>query len=78
MNLQNKKVCYFIQETVKSQDGQFIPCIAVEGESGYFPTDWLWGKDIKIAEQCADEKNAALGISKKEAIILVLQSMRKR
>jgi len=70
------KVAYFIQPTLKTDDGQYIPCIAKEGVSGYFVTDWAWGNDIDQAEACAREKNERLGISEEEAQRLVLQSMR--
>lgn len=71
-----KRAVYFIQPTCKSFDGEFIPCIAVEGESGYHKTDWTWGKDIKIAEQCAKEKNESLGFTEKDAMRIVLGTMR--
>lgn len=70
------KCVYFIQETATDKNGEYIPCIARQGETGYYLTDWHWGKDRAAAEWCCDEKNAALGISKREAIIIVLQSMR--
>lgn len=70
------KTAYIILETVKDNDGGYIPCIVKEGEKGYFKTDWNWGKDIKIAEECANKKNETMGIDKTEAIKLTLQSMR--
>lgn len=71
-----KRIAYFIMPTaVDEKTGQFIPCIAVEGEKGYHKTDFLWGTDIDIAEECAKEKNEAMGISEKEATLIVLSTM---
>ena len=53
---------YFVMETVTDKDGNYIPCIAVEGETGYYKTDWTWGKDYKLARECADDMNERLGI----------------
>lgn len=73
-----KRMAYFIQQTVTDKSGQYIPCIAVEGESGYNLTDWTWGKDLDQAEAIADEKNEALGLTKEEAMKIVLSTMRPR
>lgn len=34
------RLVVFIMETEKSDDGQYIPCIAEEGTRGYRRTDW--------------------------------------
>lgn len=70
------KTVYFINELERDKDGGFIPCIAVEGESGYYRTDWNWGSDIKLANEIADEKNKALGFTPDEAIKIVFSTMR--
>lgn len=66
---------YFLQETVRDTDGGYIPCIAVEGEKGYYRTDWNWGTDKDLAQKICDEKNANLGITPREAILVVLGTM---
>ena len=71
----NQRMVYFIQQTVKSSSGGFIPCIAIEGESGYYPTDWDWGTDLELAEECAREKNERLGITEDEAHKIILGTM---
>ena len=68
---------YFINQLERAEDGGYIPCIAVEGESGYYRTDWNWGSDLNIAEQIADEKNEALGFDKKTAVLIQLGTMFK-
>lgn len=71
----NQRMVYFIQETVKNPEGGFIPCIAIEGESGYYPTDWDWGTDLELAESCAKFKNDRMGIDDKEAAKIILETM---
>lgn len=56
--------------------GEYIALIAVEGERGFYKTDWYWGKDFNLAQECADERNARLGLSKKEAAMIQGSTMR--
>jgi hypothetical protein len=74
--MDNKRTVYFINELERATDGGYIPCIAVEGEKGYYKTDWNWGPDFNLANQIADEKNAALGFTPKEAILIQLSTMK--
>jgi len=67
---------YFVNQAITDEQGNYIPCIAVEGESGYYKTTWTWGKDFNLAEQIANEKNQAMGLSLKEAYKIVFSSMR--
>jgi hypothetical protein len=71
-----KRMVYFISELDRAEDGGYIPCIAVEGETGYHLTDWNWGDDFKFANQIADEKNAALGFTPREAALIQIGTMR--
>ena len=71
----NQRMVYFIQETVRTSEGGYIPCIAKEGETGYYPTDWDWGTDLELAEQCAKKKNERMGISEDEAFKIILGTM---
>lgn len=72
-----KRMVYFINELERAEDGGYIPCIAVEGEQGYYKTDWNWGDDLSLANQLADEKNAALGFTPREAALIQLGTMRR-
>jgi hypothetical protein len=67
--------CYFIQHTVKDSEGNFIPCIAIEGEKGFYKTDWEWGNDYQLAQDIADEMNEKMGINKHDSSLIVLSSM---
>lgn len=66
---------YFINQLVRAEDGGYIPCIAVEGEQGYYRTDWNWGKDLDLAERIATEKNEAMGYDKRTAMLIQLGTM---
>lgn len=70
------RLAIFIQETVKSTDGQYIPCIAVEGEKGFYKTDWKWGWDKVKAEEWANERNARVGLSPEDVLKIVLGTMK--
>jgi hypothetical protein len=70
-----KKVAYYVSPSITNEQGEFIPVIVKEGEKGYFKTNWNWGKDLAIAEECAKEKNERLGLSNEEVQKLVCQSM---
>ncbi len=72
---EGRKFVYFINESVTNRNGEYIPCIAIEGVSGYYRTDWYWGKDLKLAEECAEGKNEIRGISREEAIKIVFSTM---
>jgi len=66
---------YFSLETERDENGNYIPCIAEENTKGYTRTNWQWGKDIAIAQECADSKNAGMGISPKDAMRIQLSTM---
>jgi len=68
------KTAYAILPTLKADNGEYIPIIVKEGETGYYPTDWTWGKDLKEAEKLARAKNRAMGVSDADAQRLILQS----
>ena len=71
-----ERVAYFVLEDVKDERGEYIALIAKEGERGYYKTDWTWGKDFKHAKEVADYKNKLLGVSKVEALKIVLSTMK--
>lgn len=71
-----KRMVIFVMETQMNDKGEYIALIAVEGERGFYKTDWYWGKDFKVAQAIADERNARLGLSKKESAAIVCSTMR--
>ena len=73
----DKRKAYFILESQTDENGNYRALIAVEDEPGYYKTDWFWGCDLDTAEQIATSKNEAMGISRGEANLIILSSMRK-
>ena len=72
----NAPKVYFVQHTVRNSQGHFIPCIAVQGQTGYYKTDWSWDCDFETAQFLCAEKNAQIDITPKDAAHIVLSSMR--
>ena len=77
VDLANKAFCYYLDESMRNAKDEFVPCVIVENEPGYHPTDWTWGKDIEIARQCVREKNEKLGVTPKRMLEIVDSSMRE-
>lgn len=73
--MSEQRMVYFIMETERTSDGQFIPCIAVENEKGYNRTDWAWGTNKEQAQSWADERNERMGIDRKEAARIQFMTM---
>ena len=71
------RIVCFIQETERANDGGYLVCMAVEGERGFHRTDWNWGSDLVLAKKLCDERNEHQGISPKEAMDIILGTMRK-
>ncbi len=71
-----KRLAFFVMETQMNGKGEYNALIAVEGEQGYHKTDWYWGKDFKVAQDIAAERNSRLGLSKKEAALIQCSTMR--
>jgi hypothetical protein len=71
----SQNAVYIILDDQKTTDGEYIPCIVVEGRKGYNLTDWKWGKDKAIAERLADERNSVLGFNKEAVQDMKYKSM---
>ncbi len=61
--------CYYVRKDIVS--GEFVPCIAVENDHKVHPTDWTWGTDFELAQDCADKKNQRLGLSPSDVIAII-------
>lgn len=88
MNLAGKRFCYYVDETFYVQDHGFRPSIVIEGEKGHYPTGtwpyngkvgetmpYFWGHDIAGARKACDAANAQLGVSREDALKIVISSM---
>ena len=73
---------FYVDESMLTIDG-YIPSMVTEGEYGHTPLSgngehaqpWYWSHDIAIARRLADEANAGLGISRAEALLIIVSSM---
>lgn len=70
------RIALFVMETQMNDKGEYNALIAVEGEQGYYKTDWYWGKDYKLAQEIADERNFRMGLTKREAALIQCSTMR--
>ena len=67
---------YFVMDSVKDANNEYIALCAFEGQSGYHQTDWHWGTDYAKARQCAEALNARRGIAQKDADKIIAGTMR--
>lgn len=75
-SLGTPRIALFVMETQMNGEGEYNALIAVEGEQGYYKTDWYWGKDYKLAQEIADERNFRMGLTKREAALIQCSTMR--
>ena len=68
------RMVFTILET-EHDDSGYIPCIVVEGETGYYKTDWRWNCDLPTARDLASDRNTKMGIKPEDAEEIVLDSM---
>jgi hypothetical protein len=73
-----RRMAYLILEGVRAKDGGYVPCMAREGEKGYYLTNWNYGLDKIIAEKCIDNLNRRMGLSEEDVTTIVLSSMGKQ
>ena len=77
------RTCFYIPPDQHDENG-WIPSVVTEGEPGHAPLTgngpcarpWYWGKTLAGAQATADRENARLGLSRGEALSIVLSSLR--
>ena len=84
--LSKKRFALTIVVEEVDENGEFIPCVAVEGAPGYralrgnpaeFQTPWHWGKDYnKAVALCEKYNEEHLGLNKIEAWKIVASTMK--
>ena len=75
MVFDGKRYCYFIFESMKDEQGNYRPGIAVDGEPGYYVTDYDYGTDFMFAQMGVDKANEKIGVSVDDAMDIVATSM---
>ncbi len=51
---------YFLSEVHKLTHGTYVPHIAVKGKDKAYLTDWDWGDNEELAQECLNVKNSGL------------------
>lgn len=72
----NPRTAYLILETEYDPEKGFNPCIVKENESGYYRTDWFWGKNLDLAKEAARQKNEAMGLTPQDVQDIVDSSLK--
>ncbi len=76
--------CFYINPTQDpAEHGGYVPSVVEHGKPGHWPMmgrdelaqPWVWGATLKEAEVACEEMNAEHGMSKLDAIKIVLSSM---
>jgi len=73
----DKKFCYFIDQSMRDDNGNYTPVIVIEEEQGYYQTDWNLGSDYTCVQDFVNIRNTRLGLSQDEVDAIVINSMRK-
>ena len=73
--MKQERMAMFVMKTETTDAGEFIPCIAVEGKKGYYPTNWHWGKDFKVAESLCEKRNENMGYTKEDVLKIIGSTM---
>lgn len=79
MDLTSKRFAYVVIASDFKEGEGYLVGVAVEGEKGFYATDWRWGADgnYSLARECADEKNSVLFDGDlSEAFKLIASTMR--
>jgi len=81
MLFKTKRWIYHVSESSFVKNKGYRVSIVFENVQGYFPTGgngkepWYWGGDLKDAETICEARNAERGISKEEAMFILMSSM---
>lgn len=84
IEIDERKFCYYVNPVQDPKEhGGYVPSVVYVGEDGHYPLlgngpcarPWVWGKTLEEAERICAEKNAKLGLSKEQTILMVIESM---
>lgn len=71
----DKEACFFVSPERKNIEGDYYLLVAVDREAGFYQTEELLGKDLKVARLITKKRNRFLGISNKAARKIIHSSM---
>ncbi len=69
------RLAYFIND-LDEDNGKIVPCVAEENVAGYSRVDYDWKCSMAEAKELVDDMNKRMGISKKDALMIIASSMR--
>ncbi len=72
--MKSERICYV---AVLMSDNSWSAGVVIEGEKGYYLTDWDWHTSEETARRLVDDLNIKLGLTEIEAVSMTLQSMKK-
>jgi hypothetical protein len=70
-----QRLAYFVLEGLVDRLGNYIPCIAKEGERGYYLTDWNYGNSFDRAVTDIDKLNKRLGLLQEDVDTIIASTM---
>lgn len=71
----DNRICYFIDETMCNDEGEWIPAVVEEYQSGYSQTNWTWKCTFEKAKEYIKDMNSKLGLTELDAWKIVASSM---
>lgn len=83
-----QRFCYYVPESGYIEGEGYRASMVVEGEAGHHPTGtwpyhgeegeimpWFWGKTLEEAREVARQQNERIGLTEREADLIVASSM---
>jgi hypothetical protein len=70
-----RRVAYFVHDSVRSKDGAYIACVAIEDEAGFYKFDWGWHCSDTKAKAEAALMNKKLGLTEEEVNEIIISTM---
>ncbi len=69
------RIALYLDPTMTTADGQFVPAIVTEGEPGYHTTTYRYGTDYDRAKAAVAEAKTQLGLTAADVTEIVASSM---
>ena len=71
----DKRTAYFVLDTERTEEGAYIMCVAIEGESGFYKMDWGWHCSFTKAKAETALMNKKLGLNEEEVNKIIISTM---
>ena len=77
------RICYYIMEDQRTDDGHYIPSLVQENSAGHSPVTggiggvpYRWGTTYEGAQRVCDSVNEGMGLSRDDVMEIVASSLR--